>query len=110
MDDNPGFRRLAQRLLESGGYEVVGAVGNASEAMAAAGQLSPDMVLVDVNLPDGSGFDLAGQLVREQPGLVVLLTSTRAGDEFEQLAVARGAAGFLPKDDLSAAALNRLAR
>ncbi|MGN6168141.1 MAG: response regulator [Solirubrobacteraceae bacterium] len=110
MDDNPDFRCLARRLLESHGYEVVGDAGDASDALAAAGRLSPEVVLLDVTLPDGSGFELAARLVRERPGLVVLMTSTRAGDDFAELAEASGAAGFVPKDDLSAAAVDRLAR
>lgn len=110
VDDNPGFRRLAASLLEEHGYEVVGAVENADGAASAVERLAPEVVLLDVNLPDGSGFDVAARLVREWPRVVVLLTSTRGGDEFEQLALASGAAGFVPKDDLSATALDRLVR
>jgi CheY-like chemotaxis protein len=110
VDDNARFRRLAWCLFEDHGYEVVGAVGGAGEALSAVERLAPEVVLLDVNLPDGSGFEVAARLVRDRPSMVVLLTSTRGADEFEQLAVASGAAGFVPKDDLSAAAIDRLVR
>jgi DNA-binding NarL/FixJ family response regulator len=108
VDDSPDFRRLARRLLEIGGYEVVGAAGDAAEGLAAAARLAPEVVLLDVNLPDASGFEIATRLSRDHPRTVVLLTSTRGRDDFEELAVANGARGFVAKDDLSGAALDRL--
>jgi two-component system response regulator EvgA len=108
VDDNRAFRRLARGLLEAEGYEVVGAARDASEALTAAGELAPDVVLLDVNLPDASGFDVAARLVRERPSVAVVLTSTRSARDFDQLAVASGARGFVPKDDLSRAELDRL--
>jgi DNA-binding NarL/FixJ family response regulator len=108
VDDNRDFRRFARRLLESDGYEVVGAAADAGEALTLAGELGPDVILLDVNLPDASGFDMAARLAREQPQTAVLLTSTHGRHDFEQLALARGARGFVPKDDLSGAAIDRL--
>ena len=108
VDDNRDFRRLARRLLGAEGFEVVAAARSASEALIAAGTFAPDVVLLDVNLPDASGFDVAARLVRELPSVAVVLTSTRSASEFEELAVASGARGFVPKDDLSAAELDRL--
>jgi CheY-like chemotaxis protein len=108
VDDNTDFLRLARRLLDGGGYDVVGAASSAREALATSRELAPEVVLVDVNLPDASGFDLAARLARERPGSAVLLTSTRGGGEFEQLALAAGAVGFVPKDELSGAELDRL--
>jgi DNA-binding NarL/FixJ family response regulator len=108
VDDNPDFRRLARRLLEADGYEVVGAAGDGREGLAAAGELAPDVVLLDVHLPDASGFELAARLGRERPRVAVLLTSTQGHHDFDQLALACGARGFVPKDDLSAAELDRL--
>jgi len=108
VDDNPDFCRLARLLLEAEGHEVIGVAAHASEALAMADGLAPELVLLDVNLPDASGFDVATRLAREQPNAVVLLTSTRDSRDFHQLAIASGAAGFVAKDDLSRAELNRL--
>jgi CheY-like chemotaxis protein len=108
VDDNLDFRRLARALLESEGYEVVGAAADASEALTAVERLAPDAVLLDVNLPDSSGFEVAARLARERPATLVLLTSTHGRDDFERLAVQSGARGFVVKDDLSGAELERL--
>jgi DNA-binding NarL/FixJ family response regulator len=110
VDDNPGFRRLAGQLLEGEGYEVVGVASDAREALATAGELVPEVVLLDVNLPDISGFAVAARLTRELPGTAILLTSTHGRPDFEQLALANGARGFVSKDDLSGAELDRLLR
>jgi DNA-binding NarL/FixJ family response regulator len=108
VDDNPGFRRLASRLLEGEGYEVVGSAGDGREGLAAARELEPEVVLLDVNLPDGSGFEVAARLAEQTPGAAVLLTSTHSRDDYEQLAIDSGARGFVPKDELSAAELRRV--
>jgi DNA-binding NarL/FixJ family response regulator len=108
VDDNADFRRRATRMLEADGYEVVGTAPDARAALAAAEELGPEVVLLDVNLPDGSGFDVAARLARERPGTAVLLTSTHGRADYGQLALARGARGFVPKDDLSGAELDRL--
>jgi DNA-binding NarL/FixJ family response regulator len=108
VDDNPDFRRLVRRMLEAEGFDVVGAAGDGEGGLAAAGELAPDVVLLDVNLPDANGFEVAARLARERPSAAVLLTSTQGREDFDQLAVACGARGFVPKDDLSAAELDRL--
>lgn len=108
VDDNPDFRRLARRLLLNEGYDVVGVAADGSEALASVGRLAPDVVLLDVNLPDGSGFELAARLARERPGIALLLTSTRGRQDFERLAIQTGALGFVSKHDLSGPELARL--
>jgi len=108
VDDNPDFRRLAARLLEDDGYEVVGTAQDARGALAAAREFSPEVVLLDVGLPDASGFQVAAWLAHERPSAAVLLTSTRDCRDFEQLALQSGARGFVPKDELCGAALERL--
>lgn len=107
VDDDPDFRRLARRLLETRGYQVVGTAGAAREALAMAGELSPDVMLIDVHLPDATGFALAARLTREYPSTTVLLTSTYNRADFEQLARDAGACGFVPKDELSGPELDR---
>lgn len=103
VDDHALFRRSARRLLELEGYEVVGEAGDGSAALAAVGELRPDVVLLDVNLPDTTGFDVAGRL-RGQ-GVRVVLTSDRDPSEVAPFAEGAGAVGFVPKGALSGPAL-----
>jgi DNA-binding NarL/FixJ family response regulator len=86
VDDDAGFRAIARRLLERGGLEVVGEAGDGASAVALCEACRPDGVLLDVNLPDTTGPELASRL----PGVRVLLTSTddTAGD---------GRVPFVPK-------------
>ncbi len=64
VDDDPGFRRLATLLLEDEGFEVVGAAADGVTAARAARELGPDVVLLDVNLTEESGFDVARRICR----------------------------------------------
>lgn len=102
VDDHAGFRASARRLLECDGFEVVGEAADGAEALAAALDLAPDLVLVDVGLPDCDGRDLAEQL-GAQPHLEVLLISSR--DDIESGGTALG---FIPKDRLSGQAIKAL--
>src|SRR5687767_12897214 len=79
VDDHALFRRSARRLLELEGYEVVGEAGDGAAALAAVDELRPDVVLLDVNLPDATGFDIAGRL--RGRGVRVVLTSDRDPSE-----------------------------
>ena len=108
VDDHARFRDLARQILEQEGYEVVGEASDAASGLAAARELGPDVVLLDVHLPDGSGFEVAGELAREQPSPTVLMTSTHAGSEVVALARRSGARGFVPKDELSGASIGAL--
>lgn len=102
VDDHAGFRASARRLLESEGFEVVGEAADGAEALAFVGDLAPDLVLLDVGLPDHDGRDLAKRLVREG-GAAVLLTSSR-----DDIDGGSDALGFIPKDRLSGAAIREL--
>src|SRR5262249_20873416 len=64
VDDSATFRRFARKLLERDGFTVVGEAGDCASALAAAEELAPDAVLLDVMLPDGSGLDIAATLAQ----------------------------------------------
>lgn len=108
VDDHPGFRASARRLLASEGYEVLGEAGDLASGLHAARTLKPGLVLLDVQLPDGSGLSMAEELrALPEPPLVVLVSS-HTGADFGPLVAESGAQGFLAKGELSAAALEEL--
>jgi DNA-binding NarL/FixJ family response regulator len=101
VDDNAEFRQLARRLLEHGGYDVVGEAGDAAGALHNHARLRPQIVLLDVQLPDQDGFAVADILATdEQPPVVVLISSRDRGAYRLKLA-ATPARAFLPKGELS---------
>jgi DNA-binding NarL/FixJ family response regulator len=105
VDDHPGFRASARRMLEDAGYEVVAEAADGTSALAAARDLHPAVVLLDVYLPDIDGFEVAVRLADgDDPPAVVLTSSHEAGDLAESVAQS-GARGFLPKWELSGPAL-----
>ena len=104
VDDSSAFRDAASAMLARGGIVVVGTACDAEEAVRRAGELHPDMALVDVDLGADSGFDVAEQL----PGIAVILTSTHDEQDFADLIAASPARGFLPKFALSPAAIRQL--
>ena len=105
VDDNRGFRASARRLLEAEGFEVVGEAGNGHDAIASAQLLEPDLVLLDVALPDLDGFEVAARLAALELSSEVVLTSTRAAAEYGSLVTDAPARAFIHKSDLSGAAL-----
>lgn len=108
VDDHAEFRAAARALLEAEGFEVVGEAGHGLEAVTRADQLRPDVVLLDIQLPDLSGFEVARRLASvAQPPQVVLISSRDATTYGSQLSM-RHARGFLAKGDLSGAAVTAL--
>jgi len=105
VDDHAGFRATARLLLETEGYDVVGEAGDGRSALAAARELRPDLVLLDIQLPDLDGFDVAARLTADDDAPKVILVSSRDGTDFGPLLVRSGARGFIPKDELSGEAL-----
>jgi CheY-like chemotaxis protein len=109
VDDYAPFRRLARRVLEAGGFTVIGEAGDGASALASVAELRPDLVLLDVLLPDLDGFAVARRLAAETERPLVVLTSSREANELGLRLADAAAAGFIHKDDLSAAALMAVA-
>lgn len=108
VDDHAGFRATARRLLEAEGYTVVGEAKDAAGALMVANDTNPELVLLDVQLPDLDGFELTERLVALQPGLQVVLISSRDVEDYGRYADGSSARGFLPKSELSGATLAAL--
>jgi DNA-binding NarL/FixJ family response regulator len=108
VDDHPSFRRSASALLVAEGYDVVAEAEDGASAVALVNEVEPDLVLLDVQLPDMDGFAVAERLLADDPELEIVLVSSRDGSSYGPLIEASGARGFLAKGDLSGQALERL--
>jgi DNA-binding NarL/FixJ family response regulator len=108
VDDHGSFRAWARILLERAGYAVVGEAANGASAIRAARDSSPEVVLLDIQLPDIDGFRVARRLCSRPAGPSVVLTSTRDACDYGERIRKSCALGFLPKSELSAEALGRL--
>ena len=103
VDDNAGFLAAARELLEREGVDVVGIASTIEDAARLAGSLRPDVCLVDIDLGDESGFDLARQLAeRGDRSPRVVLISAYPERDFTDMIADSPAIGFLPKPELSA--------
>jgi DNA-binding NarL/FixJ family response regulator len=107
VDDHEPFRAVARELLECAGYIVTGEAADAAEALAAIAAEAPDVVLLDVQLPDKDGFAVA-TAVAASHGPPVVLISSREADDYGRRVGSCGARGFIPKSKLSAATLAAL--
>jgi DNA-binding NarL/FixJ family response regulator len=106
VDDHPSFRTSARTLLELEGFEVVGEAADGATALEVAAALEPELVLLDVALPDTTGFEVAERLATGPSK--VILTSSRELRDLGRRVQASGALGFVPKDRLTGAALAEL--
>lgn len=109
VDDHEGFRAVARDLLERDGLLVVAEVGDGVAALEAASSVVPDLVLLDVHLPDLDGFEVSKRLAALPSPPTVVLTSSRPITDLRRRIAESPAAGFVPKDRLSGAALLELA-
>jgi DNA-binding NarL/FixJ family response regulator len=107
VDDHPGFRANARALLEAEGFDVVGEAENGAAALAAVDRLRPQLVLLDVQLPDMDGFEVASRL-SVNGGPRVILVSSHDVHDFGHLVARSGADGFIPKAELCGAAIAEL--
>lgn len=106
VDDHQAFRSWAQELLAEEGFDVVGVAADGATALAAISALSPDVVLLDIQLPDMSGFEVAERVASRT---AVVLTSSRPADDYGKRLHASPAAGFVAKSDLSGELLSATA-
>jgi DNA-binding NarL/FixJ family response regulator len=105
VDDHPGFRAAARRLLELEGYDVVGEAEDGLGAIEQCRALRPDFVLLDVQLPDIDGFEVAERLSGEGFKPAVVLTSSREASDYGPCLARTPVSGFVPKAELSAAGI-----
>ncbi len=108
VDDHPSYRGFARRLLEADGFAVVGEAGDGVSALAASRALRPQLVLLDILLPDTDGFSVAEALAREPQPPVVILTSSREASDYATRLECTSARGFIGKSELSGPALAAL--
>ena len=110
VDDNPGFVGAARHVLEQDGITVVGVASTSAEALACANDLRPDVMLVDIDLGEENGFELAEQLHRSglptPPPLILI--STHNEDDLADLIASSPALGFVAKVNLSGRAVRDL--
>jgi DNA-binding NarL/FixJ family response regulator len=108
VDDHEAFRRAARAMLEAAGFPVVGEAGNGQSALATAERLEPAIVLLDIQLPDIDGFEVAERLAARASSPAVVLTSSRAASAYRRRLADSSARGFISKEELSAAAVAEL--
>jgi DNA-binding NarL/FixJ family response regulator len=108
VDDHPSFRRCASALLAAEGFDVVGEAADGEAALVVVSEVVPEVVLLDVQLPDLDGFEVAARLLARDPGLAIVLISSRDRSQYGSLVETSGARGFVAKGELSGAAIERL--
>jgi DNA-binding NarL/FixJ family response regulator len=108
IDDHAGFRKGARMLLEQGPFSVVGEAADAASGLLAAKQLLPDVVLLDIVLPDSDGFTILDALLDAPVPPAVVLMSTRDESDYGDRVSGSGAKGFIQKARLGVPALNEL--
>ena len=108
VDDHAGFRRAARTVLEAEGFDIVAESASGWEALEAVERFRPELVLLDIGLPDVDGFEVAGRLTTADRSLAVVLTSSRDASDYPTCVESSGARGFIPKAELSGAAFAAL--
>lgn len=110
VDDHAGFRAQARALCEAHGLRVVGEAGDGADALEVVGRLRPDLVLLDIVLPDIDGFAVARRLAALPHAPQVILVSSREASDFGARLTEAPVRGFITKADLTAAGIAALLR
>jgi len=106
VDDDPMFRDWLRSLLEdSRHFEVMGEAGNGAECLGLLDTLTPDVVLLDVDMPDRDGLEVTGYITANCPGVRTIVVSSNEDRVYSMLAAAEGAVAFIPKSGVSVSAL-----
>ncbi len=109
VDDHPSFRASARAILEAEGFDVIGEANDGSSAESAIAALRPDVVLLDVQLPDTDGFEICREcLAKNGCNPRIVLVSSRDAADYGELISRSGATGFIAKAELSGEALAAL--
>lgn len=108
VDDHPSFRASARAMLESAGFDVVGEATDGASALDAVDVLRPRLVLLDIQLPDMSGFEVCAEICCREPSPDVIFVSSRDASDYGELVSSSAAAGFVPKDELTGDAVAAL--
>jgi DNA-binding NarL/FixJ family response regulator len=107
VDDHPSFRASARDVLEADGFDVIGEAEDGTSALVMLRRLRPDVVLLDVQLPDMTGFDICEEC-GDLDETAIVLVSSRDADDYSGLIQTSGARGFIAKADLSGEAVAAL--
>jgi DNA-binding NarL/FixJ family response regulator len=111
VDDHDAFRAVARAVLEADGFEVVGEAAGGLQGVAEVARTRPEVVLLDILLPDVDGFEVAGRLAAGAAGMpppVVVLVSSRDAAAYARRLATAGVRGFLTKSELTGAAVAKL--
>lgn len=108
VDDHRTFRLTARALLEADGFDVIGEAADGTAGLAAERELRPDVVLVDVRLPDLDGFAVTERMTSADEAPTVIVTSSSDDPLYPERALRSGALGFVAKHDVSGRTLEKL--
>ena len=107
-EDEALIRLDLREMLSEEGFDVVGEAADGATALEAATSLDPEVILLDIQLPDMDGFEVARRLLAEGPKRQIVLVSSRDRSAYGPLIEESGARGFVSKGDLSRDSLERL--